>query len=318
MNKVFIVSYHYVRDLEHSRYPQIKGLDVNLFKKQVDFLKQEFHPITMEEFLSALEEKYVLPDKAVLLTFDDGYIDHFTNAYSILKNAGIQGSFFIPGKSWVEHELLDVNKIHFIMASTSETLLLQELTKQMDYYRGNEFQYPSNDELFKEYGKASRYDSAETRFIKRMLQTALPEDLRKKISSDLFARFVGVSEDKFARELYMNYDQIKCMKDAGMYIGIHGYDHYHNGKLETNHMIQDMNRALEVMSDFVDASNWVMNYPYGSYNDEVIAYISKHGCKAGLTVNPAIADISVDNRYALPRLDTNDFPPKSENYLMFR
>lgn len=314
MNKVVIVAYHYVRDLAHSRYPEIKGLDTELFRAQVQFLKREFHPITMEELLAALDGKYELPDKAVLLTFDDGYIDHFTNAYSILANEGVQGSFFIPGKSWVEHELLDVNKIHFIMASTSEEQLYQELISQMDYYRGTEYQYPSNEELFLEYGKASRYDSAKTRFIKRMLQTALPEELRRKISSDLFARFIGVQEDKFARELYMNYDQIKCMKDAGMYIGLHGYDHYHNGKLETNHMIQDMNRALEVMADFVDPTNWVMNYPYGSYNDDVIAYISAHGCKAGLTVNPAIADIKKDNRFILPRLDTNDLPPKSENY----
>lgn len=317
MNKVVIVAYHYVRDLKHSRYPEIKGLDTALFKEQVQFLKREFNPITMEEFLAALAGNYSLPDNAVLLTFDDGYIDHFTNAFTILKNEGLQGSFFIPGKSWVEHELLDVNKIHFIMASTDENALYQELLKQMDYYRGTEYAYPSNDELFAEYGKPSRYDSAQTRFIKRMLQTALPEELRKKISSELFARFVGVKEDKFARELYLNYEQIKCMKEAGMYIGIHGYDHYHNGRLETDYMVKDMNRALEAMADFVDPTNWVMNYPYGSYSDDVIAYISKHGCKAGLTVNPAIADISKDNPFILPRLDTNDLPPKSEKYKNF-
>lgn len=313
-NKVIIVSYHYVRDLKHSRYPEIKGLDLELFKQQVQFIKHELHPITMEDFLAALEGSYDLPENATLLTFDDGYIDHFTNAYSILKNEGIQGSFFIPGKSWVEHKLLDVNKIHFIMASTSEDLLYNELISQMNHYRGNEFDFPTNEELWNEYGKASRFDTAKTRFIKRMLQTALPEKLRNRISSELFARFVGVSEDKFARELYMNYEQIRCMKDAGMFIGLHGYDHYHNGKLETDHMLKDMSKAMEVMSDFVDTDRWVMNYPYGSYNDDVIQYISNHGCKAGLTVNPGIADISVDSQYILPRADTNDLPPKSEKF----
>lgn len=32
MSKVYIVMYHYVRDLKNSCYPGIKGLDYELFK----------------------------------------------------------------------------------------------------------------------------------------------------------------------------------------------------------------------------------------------------------------------------------------------
>jgi hypothetical protein len=34
---LYIVMYHYVRDLKNSRYPQIKGLDINCFEEQLDF-----------------------------------------------------------------------------------------------------------------------------------------------------------------------------------------------------------------------------------------------------------------------------------------
>lgn len=38
-NGKFLISmYHYTRDLKHSRYPEIKGLDVGLFRKQMEFL----------------------------------------------------------------------------------------------------------------------------------------------------------------------------------------------------------------------------------------------------------------------------------------
>lgn len=30
--KLTIIMYHYIRDLKKSRYPQIKGLDIHLFK----------------------------------------------------------------------------------------------------------------------------------------------------------------------------------------------------------------------------------------------------------------------------------------------
>lgn len=37
MRKLHIVMYHYTRDLRHSRYPKIKGLDLELFKEQIQW-----------------------------------------------------------------------------------------------------------------------------------------------------------------------------------------------------------------------------------------------------------------------------------------
>lgn len=316
--KLNIVMYHYVRELQNSRYPAIKGLDYNLFKKQIDFFEQAFHIITMEQVLDAVWNKAALPDKALLLTFDDGYIDHYTCVLPILKEHGIQGSFFIPGKTFTENVLLDVNKIHFVLASAPEEALLQSLLEKLNFYRGEGiYNYPSNQELYEEYAKPSRFDKEETVFIKRMLQTVLPEELRNVISSELFEKFVGIKEDKFARELYMNADQIRLMKSEGMFIGLHGYDHYWLGNLEKQAMETDVKKALEVMEPFIDRNEWVMNYPYGSRNNETIEFIQSQGCRLGLVTEVGVADLDKDSPFELPRLDTNDFPPKSENYMKF-
>lgn len=317
MQKLYIVMYHYVRNLKYSRFPEIKGLDLQFFKKQIQFFKENFNIITMEDVIASYTDNYNLPEKAVLLTFDDGYSDNYLNVFPILKEENIQGSFFIPGKTFVEHQLLDVNKIHFVLASTNINNLVQDIFKQLDYYRGKEFDIPSNEELFKKYAKDERFDKKEVIFVKRLLQAVLPEELRNTIASNIFNKYVGLSEEKFAYELYMNYDQIKCMQRAGMYIGMHGYDHYWLGELESQKMQQDIDKALEVMSEIINPKLWVMNYPYGSYNDNVINYIQSKGCVLGISTDVRIADLSIDNKYILPRLDTNDFPPKSENYKMF-
>lgn len=313
MRKLMIVMYHYVRNIANSRFPEIKGLEYYQFKNQIKYLTENYTVIRMEDVIEAYATNGNLPDNAVLLTFDDGYIDHFTNVFPVLMEHKIQGSFFIPGKTFAEHKLLDVNKVHFTLASTAKEQLLSEIFKQLDYYR-DEYGYPSNKELFNEYAVANRFDCKETIFIKRILQTVLPESVRNIISSNLFEKFVGISEENMARELYMNKEQLKCMKDAGMHIGIHGYDHYWLGNISENQMTKDILKALDVMSDLIDNSSWVMNYPYGSYNDEIIQYIKKNGCKVGITTKVNIADIKLDNQFALPRLDTNDFPPKSFNY----
>lgn len=319
MGKLYISMYHYTRDIKHSRYPQIKGLDKELFKTQIEYFKNKFNIVTMEQVIESIQtgESYRLPDNALLLTFDDGYIDNYTVAYPILEEYGLQGSFFILGKTFATHQLLDVNKIHYILASADIYKLVEDLKKQMDYYRGSEYQYASTDELFHEYTVANRFDIKETIFVKRMLQTVLPEKLRNTISSNLFEKYVGVTEEQLAYELYMTEEQVRTMKRHGMFIGIHGYDHYWLGNLPQEQMKEDISLALDVLDQFIDRKQWVMNYPYGSYNQEVIRYIRQQGACIGLTTDVRVAELGKDSAFELPRLDCNDFPPKSENYKMY-
>ena len=310
-----IIMYHYVRDLSHSRYPKIKGLDTELFKEQITYLKKNFTIVTMEKVIDITTRGGHLPDNSMLLTFDDGYIDNFTNILPILKQHKLQGSFFIPGKTFTEDVLLDVNKIHFILASASEKEIVEDLFILLNNLRDIYSDIPDNDKLYKTYAIADRFDTAGIVFIKRILQTVLKEELRNKISSILFEKYVGLPENYFARELYMNRDQIRFMRDEGMFIGLHGYDHYWLANLSEDKMKKDIDKALEVMDEFIDKDNWVMNYPYGNYNLNVIEYIKTKGCKLGLTTEVGRANLEKDDLYQLPRWDCNDFPPKSYNYM---
>ncbi|MBH1942489.1 polysaccharide deacetylase family protein [Mobilitalea sibirica] len=316
-SKLYISMYHYVRHIKRSRYPKIKGLDYHLFRQQLEFFKANYNIVSMEEVIASYKESYSLPKNALLLTFDDGYMDHYMNVLPLLKEYGIQGSFFVSGKPFMEHTLLDVNKIHYILASSDLNILINDLYDRMDHYRGKEFDFPSNKELFAQYAVANRFDNKETIFLKRMLQVALPEKLRTLISSELFEMHVGIKEEIFARELYLNYDQMKFMRKSGMFFGIHGYDHYWMNQLSPSELEHDITQALNCMNDLIDPNCWVINYPYGSYSDDVISYIKTTKCVLGLSTDVNVADIKTDNPYKLPRFDTNDFPPISNNYFKF-
>lgn len=312
--KLFISMYHYTRDLKHSRYPGIKGLDIRLFRQQMEFFKTNCNVVTMEQVIDAAKGNSMLPENAVLLTFDDGYIDNFTCAYPILEEFGFQGSFFIPGKTFTTHQLLDVNKIHYIIASADIGKLVTDVKQKMDYYRGREFDYPDTEELWNQYAVDERFDGKETIFVKRILQTVLPEMVRKQIADDLFDKYVGVTQEQLAYELYMTPEQIRTLKKNGMFIGLHGYDHYWLGNLPHEQMKEDILKALDTIEEFIDPKEWVMNYPYGDYSDEVVEFIKDKGAVIGLTTDVAVARIGMDSNFLLPRLDCNDFPPKSENY----
>lgn len=300
-----IVMYHYVRDLAHSRYPKIKGLDLDLFKQQIEFFKSKYNFVSMHDLLNG-----DMPENAMLLTFDDGYIDHYTNVFPILRENKIKAFFAQPARILAEGKLLDVNKLHFILASVDNMdLFLEDIFNRLNFYRGKEFAFPDNRQLYSELAVASRFDDERVVFVKRLLQTYLEERLRNILVDELFKTYVGVDEVSFSRELYMSYDQIKFMSSEGMSFGIHGYDHYWLGNLTKEEMERDIAKALQFFDGIIDKNNWVMCYPYGSYNDDVIAYISNNGCKMGFTTEVSLANLS-KNKLLLPRLDTNDFPPK--------
>ena len=319
-NNLTIVMYHYVRDLVHSRYPRIHGLQIELFREQVQFLKKNYNFVTVEQILDAYENNSVrdLPEHPVLLTFDDAYKDHFDFVFPYLEHEHIQGAFYAPVKAVTENTILDVNKIHFILASTPEeklSQLLGELKYQLDYYR-KDWNLHNYDYYFDKLAVANRFDSKEVIFIKRLLQVELDERLRKIITNDVFQKVVGMDEGMFSRELYMSMDQIKCMVDNGMHFGSHGYDHYWLNSLSKDRQKFEIQKSLEFIKEIGgDTNNWTICYPYGAYDEDTISILKENGCKLGMTTRVGVADLEDkqgDVIFKLPRLDTNDLP-KSAN-----
>lgn len=311
---MYVIMYHYIRKIRGSRYTHIKGLELEDFKRQIRFLQENrFEFVSLEDVITGNR----ITDKSVLLTFDDGYIDHYLNAFPILEQNNIKGVFSMPAKILRERKALDVNKIHYILACTEIIKLREKLFKQLDYYRGIEFEYPSNQELYSELAIADRFDNKDTIFVKRLLQHGLPEKLRMIITKELFEEFVTDREAAFVEELYMNFDQIKMMKRHGMEFAIHGYDHYWMDYLNEIDLIEDITKALDVFDGIIDSHDWCCCYPYGGYNDEVIQKAKSLGAASGLTIDVSVYHPDQDDLYKIPRLDTNDFPPKSENYLQF-
>lgn len=304
-----IVTYHYVRELPLTRYPAIKGLRTSQFRGQLDYLRRYYQFVTHAQCLEALHGGQPLPANAILLTFDDGYADHYTDVFPILHEYGIEGWFFPPVRAIRHGEVLGVNKIHFTLASVAEPAdLLPEVLRMLDDLRG-EFGLKSNEEYREQLAIANRYDSAEIVFLKRLLQHALPEPTRDRITNELFRRYVTTNEVAFARELYLSEDQLRCMLRCGMLVGGHGYGHYWLNTLPPDEQEQEVVLTLEFLRDLgVPTQNWVMCYPYGGYNDSLLAILRRYDCGLGLTVQPGLAALTPANALTLPRLDTNELP----------
>ena len=312
-DKLTIIMYHYVRDLQNTRYPDIKGLRTDLFEEQIKFLKKHYNFVKMEEVIDAYYSNHLeeLPPHPVLLTFDDAYQDHFQTVFPILMREHIQGCFYAPVKALTQHEVLDVNKIHFVLASTTEDrfpVLLNEIKILVDQNK-DKWNLKSFEDYYSELAVANRFDNKDIVFVKRLLQVALPEALRKEMSGILFQRAVGMDESMFSRELYMSETQIRCMVQCGMHVGSHGYDHYWLNSLSPQKQEEEIGKSVEFLKSVgVNMNYWTMCYPYGAYNEDTLQVLRNHQCRLGLTTEVALADLARGNILAMPRLDTNDIP----------
>ena len=301
--------YHYVRDLQNTRYPGIKGLDIRLFREQLQYFKKHYNFITAAQLIDAYEHGTELPPKSLLLTFDDAYLDHYTYVFPLLDEYKVQGLFFVPVKAIMNHEVLIVNKIHHVLAVCDKNIngLVQQVKKLLTPYEGKDGVL-TFDYYFDKLAVANRFDCKEVIFIKRLLQVELQEPIRSVIINQLFAQYVNDDEVAFSRELYMSEDQLRCMQRNGMIIGSHGYDHFWLGSLTKEEQLCELARSVDFLKGLgVDMHSLSIGYPYGSHNEDTLNIAHEFGFKLGFTTKVDVAS-TTDNCLMIPRLDTNDFP----------
>lgn len=308
MSTCTVIMYHYVRDLANSRYPEIKGLDIALFRKQIDALEERFKFIKIEDVIASIEHGEDLPENSALLTFDDGYIDHYTNVFPILMRKKIQGSFYIPTQIIEDKKVLGVNKIHFILASVdNKEQLVKDIYNEIDIYR-EKYNLLSNEEYFQKHGIPNRFDSGTVIFIKRILQHVLPSEIRESITDKLFKKHVTFDEAAFSQELYVSEDQIKLMHESGMHIGGHGANHLWFAEIDSISKHDEMKKSIDFLNRMTNNYNIKsISYPYGSYDNETTSLAEEYGFNIGFTTKVDLAHLDQKNKMTLSRFDTNDF-----------
>lgn len=312
-SRLTVVMYHYVRPIAGSPYPGIKGLEIALFREQLGYLVRHYTPVTMEAVVASLTGDAPLPENAVLLTFDDGYRDHRDFVLPALIERELQGSFFVPAAPVMQRRVLDVNKLHFILAAVPDAAAVASAMELAIAAERDGRPVPSTDRLRAEFRSETRFDSADVAYVKRLLQRVLPEDMRSRITAALFDRFVTADESAFAEELYLSAGDVKGMAEAGMHIGGHGDRHYWLSSLsrEAQQVELAASRAF-VRSATGSACPFTFCYPYGDYDANTLDLLTSLGCSAAFTTRVATASLPGTEVLELPRLDTNDLPKDAD------
>lgn len=300
--------YHYVRPLQATEFPRLKALDLNAFRGQIAFLQRHHTLITPADLRAVVQGRAELPPRACLLTFDDGYTDHYRHVFPVLQAEGLAGLFFAPHASLVARQMLEVNMIQFTLAVAPDPLaLMADLDRMLTDHA------VALGPLRETCLTPNRYDPPAVNYIKRVLQHALAADLRTAISTALFVRHVTADAAGFAETLYLTPDQAREMIAGGMEFGGHGNRHLWHAKCPAPDLAAEVAGSVAALRAIgAPVSGAFYCYPFGNQDDRVTASVQKAGFAAGFTVEPHLSTPDRCDPFRIARLDTNDLPKSAQ------
>ncbi|HXH24770.1 MAG TPA: polysaccharide deacetylase family protein [Vicinamibacterales bacterium] len=304
-----VVMYHYVRDSAATPFPEIRALPPALFEQQLDWLEREHTVISLDELDSAIQGQTVLPANAALLTFDDGFVDHYEVVFPALQRRGIRGVFFLSQQPYDDPpRVLGVHKLHFLLARLGAEALAGEVLRE---------RVPVAAEAGARHGMVfglDRWERPDERSLKTLVHYELPLEEAERVLDALFVRHCG-SEEAFARDLYLGESMIAEMAAAGQSFGYHTRSHRMLSRLSDAEQASELASGVAWIEALTGQSRVAFCYPWGgpkTYNRRTVELLDRFGYSVAFTSERRRADLSRDGRFELPRIDTRDLPPYTD------
>jgi len=299
-----VVMYHYVRDSRATPFPDIRALAPDLFRQQLDWLQANYTVVTLADLEAALDRRATLPANAALLTFDDGFVDHFDTACPMLVERGFTGTFFLSQDACGPvPRLLNVHKTQFLLARLgaadfSRAVLAESGLASASWDGGGVF-------------GADSWEQGDDRAVKHLLNYQLPFAEADRVLDALFARHIG-DPHAFARALYLDAAMIREMSRHGMTFGFHTRSHRMLSRLTADEQRGELEDGVEWVRGLTGQAKVPFCYPWGgrqTYTHETTGILRAAGYSVAFNTERRRLNVAADGPYELPRLDTRDLPP---------
>ncbi|MCI4445304.1 MAG: polysaccharide deacetylase family protein [Candidatus Aminicenantes bacterium] len=229
--------YHVVSD---EKLPHIIHLhpykNILRFLKDVDYFGQKFKAIGLEDLIDFVYKGNKLKKNSVILTFDDGYVECFSNIAPILEKKGLPAIFFVSSDCVDNKNLCYKNKV---------SLLVNYLIKNQDKF--------ITDPV------CPRAASLETK-IKALRQVRY----KNRQVLDEMAKINGIDWDEYLKNKkpYLTLKQLEELKKRGFYIGAHGQDHANFNELNLNEQIDQVKESIFFIKKALSIDYALFAFPF--------------------------------------------------------
>ncbi|KFD40920.1 hypothetical protein HY02_04300 [Peptococcaceae bacterium SCADC1_2_3] len=252
---VAILMYHRVMPKEDDW--SLTPLEPHAFDAQLAFLTKNFEVVPLEYIANALKKRKPLPQKAVAITFDDGYQDNYLHAYPILKKYGVPATIFLTSSLIGTKKLFWWDKIRYIINHTSLKVL--------------------------EYSDLGTYDLSLP--SKRQKAACIiceklkicPEDKKEVFINDLNHLANVEIPDVLGEKMILTWSQVKEMASNGIAFGAHGVTHSILTNLPFDQAKKDIIYSKRDIQEKLGKPVSAFSYPNGNFNSQLGDILRKSG-----------------------------------------
>lgn len=103
--RLTVLAYHRILEYERPDFADavpVVSATPAMFERQLTFIRDHFNVISLDDLRAAMMNGAALPDKPLLITFDDGYLDNYENAVPMLKRFGFPAVIFLATSRMTE------------------------------------------------------------------------------------------------------------------------------------------------------------------------------------------------------------------------
>lgn len=257
--KIKLYAYHYLT--RNDEFKRIWGHDFNMFKEQLKEIAKQYKPINICNLHDLLDGKKTnIPEKCIILTFDDGLKEHSQTIGPYLEKIGIRGIFFVP--SCILHGQPAISQIiPFGTAYYGIRKFYELIEKYLLIHLQNPHKYlityPDKLDIYHIHSR-----------IKRIFRVELSHEKSYEIllsfwNSELKKDVPGVFE-----KVYMSKDDMRNLVKAGHSIGVHTNTHptINDSTYSEHQFIDEIETPKNELEKVIGEKIKYFAYPYGHEN----------------------------------------------------
>lgn len=309
-HELLVLTYHsVVKGVREPRrhYPLVyrNAVDANRFKRQMRYLQTHYRLLTGDEFRAVLDGASP-PDRAVVVTFDDGLLNNKTVALPILHRLEIPAVFFLPTgfidtasegelrRHWTEDLIarLSLQQAQDTFDPTLLNALLPGLAIDLSTYAPSEAILRVVDHL---------------KALPRSQRTARLSTLTANLGNPLSPSALPADPDGHSILATMTWNDARTAANHGVALGGHTVNHESLARLPDDRAAAEINDSLAAIADRTDEPADLFSYPYGTaqdFDDRHKTMLSEAGCRGAFTQQVGFNDETTDP-LALHRIDVS-------------
>jgi len=251
-------------------------------EKHFRYLNRNCNVVSLEQLIELLQNQSPIPKNTVVITFDGGWIDNYTNALPIFKMFSFPISMFLPTQFIGTMNWLWPEKVLFAMLRMAE--------------RGDKvplFSFFEKDIHFMAaLGKLSPTHEINALTISLVIESLKRVSAEERVAAlGVFLTVLNLQGGVPEIRYFMNWDEVNELSKYDVSFGSLGHTHNNITDLDTKDVAIDLRESFQALRKRGLKPSNVFCYPEGQVSKESRSFLHKHGISYALGVG----------KYTLPK-----------------